>query len=150
MWLYIWIYGEYQFWRRCRGTPLYPCNLCHCISNIQRIVLSIRYLQKPFIKNCLFEKKRTNALRQNKCHLVVKFAWCKQSYRARFMGPTWGPSGAVRSQVGPMLAPWTLLSGMNRSPHLYHYFIWRDHTSHTREDINGNVKLGRVVIEILY
>ena len=29
----------------------------------------------------------------------------------RFMGPTWGPSGADRTQVGPMLAPWTLLSG---------------------------------------
>ena len=31
---------------------------------------------------------------------------------ARFMEPTWGPSGADRSQVGPMLAPWTLLSGI--------------------------------------
>ena len=30
---------------------------------------------------------------------------------ARFMGPTWGPTGADRTQVGPMLAPWTLLSG---------------------------------------
>ena len=30
---------------------------------------------------------------------------------ARFMGPTWDPSGADRTQVGPMLAPWTLLSG---------------------------------------
>ena len=29
----------------------------------------------------------------------------------RFMGPTWGPSGADRTQVGPMLAPWNLLSG---------------------------------------
>ena len=27
-----------------------------------------------------------------------------------FMGPTWGPSGADRTQVGPMLAPWILLS----------------------------------------
>ena len=27
-------------------------------------------------------------------------------------GPTWGPSGADRTQVGPMLAPWTLLSGL--------------------------------------
>ena len=27
------------------------------------------------------------------------------------MWPTWGPSGADRTQVGPMLAPWTLLSG---------------------------------------
>ena len=33
---------------------------------------------------------------------------------ARFMGPTWGPSGADRTQVGPMLAPWTLLSGTLR------------------------------------
>ena len=30
---------------------------------------------------------------------------------ARFMGPTWGPPGSCRPQVGPMLAPWTLLSG---------------------------------------
>ena len=30
---------------------------------------------------------------------------------AKFMGPTWGPSGANRTQVGPMLAPLTLLSG---------------------------------------
>ena len=28
------------------------------------------------------------------------------------MGPTWGPSGADRTQVGPMLAPWTLPSGV--------------------------------------
>ena len=27
------------------------------------------------------------------------------------MGPTWGPSGADRSQLDTMLAPWTLLSG---------------------------------------
>ena len=27
-------------------------------------------------------------------------------------GPTWGPSGADRTQVGPMLAAWTLLYGM--------------------------------------
>ena len=28
-----------------------------------------------------------------------------------FMEPIWGPSGADRTQVGPMLVPWTLLSG---------------------------------------
>ena len=31
---------------------------------------------------------------------------------ASFMGPTWCPSGADKTQVGPMLAPWTLLSGL--------------------------------------
>ena len=30
---------------------------------------------------------------------------------ARFMGPTWGLSGADRTQLGPMLAPWSLLTG---------------------------------------
>ena len=30
---------------------------------------------------------------------------------AKFMGPTWGPSGSCRPQIGPMLTPWTLLSG---------------------------------------
>ena len=38
---------------------------------------------------------------------------------ARFTGPTWGPPGADRTKVGPMLAPWTFLSGTtckNRSP----------------------------------
>ena len=29
---------------------------------------------------------------------------------ARFMGPTWGPPGSCRPQMGLMLAPWTLLS----------------------------------------
>ena len=31
---------------------------------------------------------------------------------ARFVGPTWGPHGAARTQMGPMLATWTLLSGL--------------------------------------
>ena len=35
---------------------------------------------------------------------------CIEALIARFVGPTWGPSGADRTQVGPMLAPWTLLS----------------------------------------
>ena len=30
---------------------------------------------------------------------------------AKFMGPTWGPRGSCRPQMGPMLVPWTLLSG---------------------------------------
>ena len=37
----------------------------------------------------------------------------KQYHIARFMGPTWGPLGADQTQVGPTLAPWTLLSGVH-------------------------------------
>ena len=30
---------------------------------------------------------------------------------ATFIGPTWGPAGSCWPHMGPMLAPWTLLSG---------------------------------------
>ena len=35
----------------------------------------------------------------------------KTSQIAKFMAPTWDPPGSCRAQMGPMLAPWTLLSG---------------------------------------
>ena len=31
---------------------------------------------------------------------------------AKFMGPTRGPPGSCQPQMGPMLAPWTVLSGL--------------------------------------
>ena len=31
---------------------------------------------------------------------------------AKFMGPTWGPPGSCQPPMGPMLAQWTLLSGL--------------------------------------
>ena len=46
------------------------------------------------------------------CISSTEIAMDPTSLIARLMGPTWGPSGADRTQVGPMLAPWTLLSGM--------------------------------------
>ena len=36
---------------------------------------------------------------------------CGFTALAMFMGPTWGPSGSCRSQMDPMLAPWSLLLG---------------------------------------
>ena len=54
--------------------------------------------------------------------------WCqtgdKPSQIAKFMGPTWGPSGSCRPQMGPMSAPWTLLSGItgiNDDPICWHH-----------------------------
>ena len=48
---------------------------------------------------------------------LVKGIWLDHEHAitsqiARFVRPTWGPTGAGRTQLGPMLAPWTLLSGM--------------------------------------
>ena len=57
---------------------------------------------------------------RQECKLVKNLFWQKTSVEipevlsqiARFMGPTWGPPGSCRPQMGPMLAPWTLLSGI--------------------------------------
>ena len=40
------------------------------------------------------------------------FRHSNQSQIAKFMGLPWGPPGSCRTQMGPMLAPWTLLSGI--------------------------------------
>ena len=44
--------------------------------------------------------------------ICTDFAVSITSQKAKFMGPIWGPPGSCRPQMGPMLAPWTLLSGI--------------------------------------
>ena len=63
---------------------------------------------------------------------------------ARFMGPTWGPSGADRPQVGPMLAPWTLLSGHSQGGATEH-LSW----SFQRISINVKIRLNHINIHAL-
>ena len=50
----------------------------------------------------------------------------KTTLIARLMGPTWGPSGTDRAQVGPMLAPWTLLSGNTLQSYYLVSAIWNN------------------------
>ena len=50
--------------------------------------------------------------------LLLDYLHTKTSLLARFMGPTWGPPGTDRTQSGPMLVAWTLLSGV----FFYHWF----------------------------
>ena len=57
------------------------------------------FISKPI---CIFEYFRCDYPKMS--HI--------RSQIARFMGPTWGPPRSCRPQMGPMLAPWTLLSGM--------------------------------------
>ena len=64
---------------------------------------------------CIFPDKLINTVAANvlahyvaghqQPHMILAI-----SLIARFMEPSWGPSGADRTQMGPMLAPWTLLS----------------------------------------
>ena len=46
------------------------------------------------------------------CRGKVRLSIMYKSQIARFMGPAWGPPGSCRPQMGPVLAPRTLLSGV--------------------------------------
>ena len=50
----------------------------------------------------------------------------------QFMGPTWGPPGSCRPQMGPMLVPWTLLLGKQFT---YRYVcvrkLWKSPVTHS-------------------
>ena len=63
------------------------------------------YLSMLWLKLTMFVK-RVPDITENP---VVKTTSVPQI--AKFMGPTWGPPGSCRPQMGPMLALWTLLSG---------------------------------------
>ena len=72
-----------------------------------------------------------NRDRYTKCSNRVQFCWNSRLWSdtlcgyikiyvvpdTKFMGPTWDPPGSCRPQMGLMLAPWTLLSGV------IYYFI---------------------------
>ena len=45
----------------------------------------------------------------------------RHSQIARFIGPTWGPPGSCWPQMGPMLAPRTLLSGLLQCNFISHW-----------------------------
>ena len=53
---------------------------------------------------------------------VTTLTYFRWSLTARFMGPTWGPSGANRTQVGFLLVPWALLSGYDSQAMLLSFY----------------------------
>ena len=66
-----------------------------------------------YMKNCQ-DEKRVNDLACGRIKSVIKMYTLIKQFNtqiAKLMAPTWGPPGSCRSQMGPMLAPWTLLSG---------------------------------------
>ena len=62
---------------------------------------------------CLFCSLCRLTTNTYQCAIFVALGQGQSSPKiARFMGPTWGSPGSCRPHMGPMLAPWTLLSGM--------------------------------------
>ena len=62
-----------------------------------------RYIDSFFKSFMRITKTRQNS---------ILVALTKAPRIARFIGPTWGPPGSCRPQMGPKLAPRTLLSGV--------------------------------------
>ena len=52
-------------------------------------------------------QKRIYRILALNAHIVMPYT----TPDSKVHGPIWGPPGADRTQVGPVLAPWTLLSG---------------------------------------
>ena len=64
---------------------------------------------------------------------------------ARFMGPTWGPPGSCRPPMGPILAIWTLLSGI-----IWHSMIWfTRECKQLAKVVNGSTCFGSYVVFIM-
>ena len=108
-----------------------PC--CQCAITVMSHVISNHW----FIKLLLLAQNKENIKATHYWHfcegnpqgsggLPHQRSQCGEHFRimkicsritqiAKFMGLTWGPPGSCRPQMGPMLAPWTLLSGKRLS-----------------------------------
>ena len=80
-----------------------------CYTNNDTSVCDIEFCGKLFRWYAKSENTWLNRIE----HCIVDCEDTRQMFAliAKYMGPTWGSSGANRTQVGPMLAPITLLSG---------------------------------------
>ena len=96
-----------------QGVCQPKCPVCKCTANF--VYKSGRYASFEVLSNTLSLSPIRHILRN--VYTVYAFSYIL-SLIAGFMGPAWGPSGADRTQVGPMLATWTLLSGV-----VYHQSI---------------------------
>ena len=70
-----------------------------------------------FIPIPVHQWKQQQRIHRTQQHIDRAIEWTTimLSLIAWFMGPTWGPPGDDRTQVGPMWAPWKLLTG------IYHF-----------------------------
>ena len=92
------------WWWICLKLAIY-INHCHLRVIVWTQIFTERINPVPWTDfHCLLCVRTPNVIvycRGYKATMITRF----------MMGPTWGPSGADRTQMGPMLALWTLLPG---------------------------------------
>ena len=93
---------------------------CALIANVKNINFftfgsNIRYGKDIFRLQAMIHTRVTDIARQVKAYKLLFFWWIAFQI-AKLMGPTWGPPGSCRSQMYPMLAPWTLSHSLSPIP----------------------------------
>ena len=74
--------------------------------------LCLKYLSWDGISYCTLSKFGALIFQRRRIEAWSIWTETMASQIGKFMGSTWGPPGSCRSQIGPMLAPWTLLPGL--------------------------------------
>ena len=112
-----WLWAANFVWWWCLET--YVTNLRHTWYNASSVhpnwhygVFFIIYyfIFQNYLSQVLLQGQKDHLVNLNKYHTwtLKTYDRVKHTLIARFMGPTWGPSGADSSQVGSMLAPWSM------------------------------------------
>ena len=120
--------------------------MCPLLINVMRaswhiyVSFSCILAHGVFLTPHIEHKVKEDAAMQLSAHSICIMT---ASLIARFMGPTWDPSGADWTQVGPMLAPWILLSGMTwkRFPIYWHFVRGSPVVSHHMGPVMRSNKL---------
>ena len=94
-------------WFEMPSCPSWPhCNVCHVSVRAVQILIFYTAFQIDHGRIKWF----ISLAELSPCTKSTDSSGAVNLY-AKFMGPTWGPPGSCRPHMGPMLAPWTLLSG---------------------------------------
>ena len=130
--LYELLHSQLQACLALIGIPLHSDRLLHIAHQARHYINTFRLRQNGchFVENtlwinnlqrnwCIFTqislKFVPNGPNNNNLALVEIMARRWTTLIARCMGSTWGPSGAGRTKVGAMMAPWILLSGKQQA-----------------------------------
>ena len=97
------------------------CWMCDPWASDSHVTTTVHWFIRKLISRLLSSKAiYTSACMINSKSLPIgeisMFIDLETSQITNFIGPTWGPPGSCRPQMGPMLAPWTLLSGVIVTP----------------------------------
>ena len=104
-WSFLWIFSHPESEQH-QANESHIYSMSNIILNIQSVKQLTNSPRGQWIMNTDCSSSPLSH-RFNQCSLVTYI----NAQITTFMEPTWGPPGSCWPQVGPMLAPWSLISG---------------------------------------